>query len=162
MGAGKTTLASALADRFPGSTVRAFGNVVRQRAVEEGRPGDRESLQQIGLEAIAEGWASFVGRLLAGAELATGGLYVIEGVRHLEAVEEIRRRFPHVPVRVVFLMVDNQTSAARLVERDGHVDERGRAIESDAWRLESIADRRLDAAQPVEELVEAVSRLVGE
>lgn len=161
MGAGKSTLARKLAERFPGSIVRTFGDVVRQRAAEEGRSRDRESLQEVGLRLIAEGWERFVGRLLEGLEPEKGGLLIIEGIRHVEAVEEIRRRFPRTPVRTVFLQLDLTTRDARLMERDGAAGDGEHEVEAEVGRVEQVADLSVDASRPVDETAAHVSRLVS-
>lgn len=159
--AGKSTLAHELVREFPGSAVRAFGDIVRRRAREEGRGQDRGALQELGAELIAQGWSSFVDMLLEGAEVAVDGILVIDGVRHLEAVEEIRRRFPDAPVQVVFLRIDRDMSRARLAERDGEVAGYDHAVEADVRRLEVMADRCIDSSRPLHETVEAVRRLIA-
>lgn len=159
--AGKSTLAHELVREFPGSAVRAFGDIVRRRAREEGRGQDRAALQELGAELIAHGWSSFVDMLLEGAEAAVDGILIIDGVRHLEAVEEIRRRFPEKPVRVVFLRIDRAMSRARLADRDGEVGGYDHAVEAEVWRLEGMADRCLDGSRPLPEAVDAVRSLMA-
>ncbi len=161
IGAGKSTLAWHLAREFPGSSVRAFGDVVRRRAKEQGRGQDRAALQEFGAELIAQGWSSLVDLLLNGVETAPDGILIIDGVRHLEAIEEVRHRFPTKRVWVVFLRIDRATSVARLAERGGELGGHDHAVEADVWRLELMADQCIDSNRPIQETVAAVRQLIA-
>jgi dephospho-CoA kinase len=156
MGAGKSTLARKLADRFPGSTVRAFGDVVRARAAADGLAQDRATLQELGLRLVAEGWPAFVDELLEDFEVQDEGLLVVEGIRHAAAVKEVRRHFPDIPVLLAYLKLNEMSADERLRERDGVVGGRDHVVESEVEQLEEMADMVLDAAQAVAASVEAI------
>jgi dephospho-CoA kinase len=157
---GKSTLARELVRRFAGSTVRAFGDVVRRKAAQDGRGQDRATLQEIGLQLIADGWPTFVDLLLADIQPVHDSTLIIDGIRHVEAIAEIRRRFPTTPVRVVFMRLDALTTEARLIVRDGGVEGLEHTVEADVWRIEQMADLIIDARQSIEESIASVSRVV--
>jgi dephospho-CoA kinase len=113
---GKTTVTQELAVALPNCSVRSFGDVVRSQARAEGLPLDRATLQAIGLRLIAAGWCAFVDELVA--ELPPDAeVLIVDGVRHREAVDELRRRFPDAALRLVYLYADEATVRARLHER---------------------------------------------
>lgn len=157
---GKTTLAQTLIDRWPNSSIRSFGIVVRDRARALGLPLDRASLQQVGTGLIAHGWAAFCDLLLADlpAEL---DVLIIEGIRHAEPVHELRRRYPATPVYVVLLRPPQQVIASRLAQRGETTGVRDHPVESDTEHVARLADLIVDTTSRVTEIAEQVHHLVN-
>ncbi len=91
MAAGKSTVSNTLRDEH-GFTVLAFGDLVRAEAsLRRIDRSDRGALQALGQNLFHElGADGLVDRLLTGTE----GDLVIDGVRHLAILEQLRRRLP--------------------------------------------------------------------
>ncbi len=82
---GKTTLGSELATRL-GWPKASFGELVRAEARSRSLDDSRETLQDLREKLISElGWRKFVGSVLASG--GTEGNLIVEGFRHLEAVD---------------------------------------------------------------------------
>jgi dephospho-CoA kinase len=113
--AGKTTVSSLLSDRLRWPQA-SFGAFVRAKASEQGIAEDREHLQALGEELIATlGWQDFCQQTLALAGLdQTTVPCVIEGVRHVEAVEALRELFAPSQVGLIYLELDDAQQASRL------------------------------------------------
>ena len=92
IGSGKSTVANCLASRLSIQVV-SFGTYIRQIANRSGRPTTRSSLQDMGDSLFQEIGAS--GILLGALEEAgidNCETVVLDGVRHVEVLKEIRRR----------------------------------------------------------------------
>jgi adenylate kinase len=134
---GKSTLAGKLAAALAGET-RSFGAVVRAVAARRGRQETRENLQLTGVELIAEGWLPFVAALLDPP--VTTDRLVVDGIRHLEAVAELKRQLPEADFLLVSVDPNVGLVATRLQE-DGE-DPRAleHAVESEIPTVQSAAD----------------------
>jgi dephospho-CoA kinase len=155
---GKTTIAQALAKTWPNSSICSFGDVVRRHAEAEGLPLDRATLQEVGLRLITEGWPTFVGELLVDVP-RDAEVLIVDGVRHVEPVEELRHRFPTVPVRLVFLDADQVTVRQRLAVRGESTDALAHTVEADLQRVAMAADLIIDTSQPMSNVVVGITRL---
>ncbi len=153
---GKTTVALALAETWPNSSVRSFGDVVRRRAEAEGLSLDRATLQDVGLRLIAQGWPAFVSDLLNDLP-SDAEVLIVDGIRHIEPVDELRRRFPTVPVRLVFLEADEATVCQRLLIRGESIDAAAHAVEADLQRVAMDADLMIDTSQSMSSVVARIT-----
>jgi cytidylate kinase len=160
---GKTTLASALAERF---TIphASFGRFVREVARERGLPEHREQLQQLGESLIEElGWDAFCTKVLETGGWTTGHSVVIDGIRHVAAFEAVGRLVAPVPARLVFVEVG-------VTLRQHRIDEGGSLEGTELAKAESHStekdvhvglrartDRVLDGTKSVSEIVEEVA-----
>jgi cytidylate kinase len=155
---GKTTLARAVGDRLS-VPVASFGDFVRAAARDSGLPDDRATLQQLGEKLIADlGWEDFCRRVLSAAGWAPGAALIVDGVRHVAALENIRRVVTPTPVRLVFVVASREVRDRRaavrgteLADADEHSTERD---VHDA--LHQLADLRLDGTLDVADLEEEV------
>jgi dephospho-CoA kinase len=148
---GKTTVAQALAKHLPNAAVRSFGDVVRHRARSQGKPLDRATLQAVGLALVDAGWQSFVDALLDDAPQSISVL-IVEGIRHFEAVEELRRRHLSDTFLTVYLKVEAQVQEKRLKERGESLASRGHAVESFLPQVEAGTDLVINGALPPSEI----------
>lgn len=105
---GKSTATQTLTQCFSNVAVRSFGDVVRDHARSQGKPLDRSTLQAVGLTPVEAGWQAFIDALLEDVPTSADVL-IVDGIRHLEAIEELRRR--HLSDR--FLTVCTETRAPR-------------------------------------------------
>lgn len=117
--AGKSTVTSATAQAL-GWPTASFGDYVRAEATQRHLPGDREALQTVGEELISTlGWPEFCERTLAHAGLTrTSVPCIIEGIRHVTALETLRAMFE--PVRVYLIHVQtSEHERERRLRREG-------------------------------------------
>jgi cytidylate kinase len=105
---GKSTLAKRLARHFGGMRV-GFGDVVRQRTLALGLPGERRFWQQVGEELVARDPDGLVDAVLA--PTAGAALVVVDGVRHRRVYDLLRA--PADGRRVVSVFVDADVSVRR-------------------------------------------------
>lgn len=158
---GKTTLAKALKEALPDSVRLAFGDVVRLRALAEGREPTRQNLQDAGLRLIAEGWPAFVNDLLRHFKNDPEVL-IVEGIRHREAVDVLHERLPMRQLLLVYLEVGGDQRRKRLAQ----IGEAERILNHDVERavsaLRTTADLVLSTDQSTDELVRLVHQLVEE
>jgi dephospho-CoA kinase len=130
---GKSTLARRLADSL-GWPVAAFGAYVRSEARRLNLDTRRETLQELGVELVETvGWNAFVQATLKAAGIVPRDHrgYVVEGVRHREALVSLRALAAPLPVILVYLEVSDKVRDDRLRSRGVSV-QRGRA-----WELHS-------------------------
>lgn len=142
---GKTTVAQALTTTYPNSAVRSFGDVVRKHARKTGLGLDRGALQAAGLQLIAAGWPNFVDELLADLTPAAT-ILIVDGIRHVEAVDELRRHFPRAQVRLVFLVTNEQDLSRRMAERGEPMQVRHHQIESSLTTVAHTADLTIETS----------------
>ena len=164
IGSGKTTLASAVAERM-GLKVASFGAFVRQTARSRGIGEERAALQALGETLIAE--MTFDGFCRAVLE-ATGwdgaGSVAVEGIRHVAAFDTIKRLAAPLPAKLFFVDVPRDVRQARadgarpseqsdLAKADAH------STEKDVHgALREIADLTLDGTRDIDALTEEVVR----
>ncbi len=117
IGSGKAALAAALAERLGADTV-SFGAEVRRLAGEGGEdPGDAAVLQRIGQAMVVQGCGPFVDAVLAQAQGTRLQPLLVVGVRHVEVLDELRRRFP-AGLRLVHLTMPDEARERVLMARE--------------------------------------------
>lgn len=163
---GKSTLALRLVEEL--NCARAsFGDFVRTIAMERGMEPNRENLQSIGAELIALGWEPFCRAVLAHSNWKTGQLLVVDGVRHSEAVHELRKLVAPLRVFLIYLTVDDELRRGRLNERGNaygaaSVDNEAHPTESQVrGTLPNLADLLLDGTKPADALALEVSAFLA-
>lgn len=149
---GKSTLAAMLSRRV-GARVVAFGDIVRQAARDQHLdPSDRATLMDVGQRWAETNPASLCSAVLRGTDAETRPL-VIDGIRHVAIVEELRRQLNSGSLWLVFLAVPSWVLTERL---EGEMDPRTHRSESEMSALELHADLVLDATASSAELCDAV------
>jgi len=140
IGAGKSTISREVAQRLAVPRV-AFGDVVRDEARQRDLPATREALQNLGDAMIVAGWDGFCERVVATAEPNAPDILVVDGVRHLGALEGLAK----LAARTFTVFID--------APWDKRVSWRGVAAEelqaADAHPNEAEIDRVRDAADLV-------------
>jgi dephospho-CoA kinase len=162
IGSGKTTLASAVAERM-GLKVASFGAFVRQTAGSRGIAEEREALQALGETLIAEmTFDGFCRAVLEAAGWNGAGSLVVEGIRHVAAFERIKRLVAPVPAKLFFVDVPRDV---RQVRADGaRPDQHADLAKADAHSTEKdvhgalreIADLVLDGRRDLDALSEEI------
>ena len=158
VGSGKTTLATKLTDEL-GWVHASYGEYVRLEASKLGLGEQRETLQAVGEELISMGWDAFTRATLEQAGWTPDRSIVVEGIRHVEALNSLRHvtdtaHLVHFHLGVARDVQLNRLRrarspelAARVTEWETHSTEK--QVLSD---LPKVADAVLDASLPVQEL----------
>lgn len=168
IGSGKSTISSAVAEACGLSRV-SFGDYVREQAKERGLDSiTREALQAVGSSLISEGWVPFCKSVLAMAQWKQNQSLVIDGIRHVEAVETLRMLVAPTPFRLIFLLTNEETRHARLLRRGIVYGEKQRQIEAHPTEkevhtlLSSVADYCIYADGTRNEVIARILAHLGE
>lgn len=157
VGAGKTTFALSLAAELGGIST-SFGDYIRSEAIRQSLGTSREELQSIGESLIQSiGYEALLRRVLTQAGWNGMGILVLEGVRHLQIANLLRKTMPDHHVVLVFLALDGDARTRRVSEREamnidiGTVD--AHPTEKEVPLLRDVADLVLDGQLPIPILV---------
>lgn len=159
IGSGKTSVSRALSVEL-GWPRCAFGDQVRSEARMRGLdPSQRDVLQELGKELVACDPEAFCRATLdqAGGQ---GMSLVLDGVRHIEILEIVRRVVEPAPVVLVYLDVIKSQREARLASAGR--DQEKSLIELDRHstecqvrdRIREAADLVIDGSKPLPQLVQ--------
>ncbi len=158
---GKSTVSERIAREWSWSRA-SFGDYVREVAESRGLDHSRRTLQEIGVELIGQGWESFCKAVLEHGNWEPGTSVVVDGIRHLEAVETIRRLVAPAPVFLLFLAVGEETRLLRLRRRSPEMSDEPCDPESHPTEvqvtsgLSSAAELVLDGEKSLDELVQKI------
>jgi dephospho-CoA kinase len=159
IGAGKSTLARALAE-VSNLPIVSFGQYVKSITIERKLSLNRENLQTVGEQLVANDPKEFTRRALASVDFNIGA--IVDGLRHQTILAEIRSLAPGLPVVVVFIKVADEIRLERLTARGMSAEEIRRAnnhamelaLEE---RLLPLADLVLDGTTPAETNAQTVA-----
>ena len=163
---GKSDLTRELARRW--SCPRAsFGSLVAEEATRLGRSADRDALQRLGSELIAElGWLEFCRQTLAlaGADWTTDSL-VIDGIRHVGAIETLRSNFASSDVILVFVSCNEEVRMARQLARGATAEQIQRwnndATEQSLITLHEMANIRVRGDRATSDAVAVIEAAIS-
>ncbi len=113
---GKSVISRAIAAHYSVDWV-SFGDAVRREAKRRGRAASRSALQDLGEELIAAGWDALWP--LVTDQVAWNGhsSLIVDGVRHLSAIESLQRLAEPSPLYVVFVHTPLDRRLEWLTER---------------------------------------------
>jgi dephospho-CoA kinase len=158
IGSGKSAVSKEVAKAL-GWPRASFGDYVRTVAKNSGLDESREVLQELGASLIERGVDDFCRAVLANCGWNAGEPLVIDGIRHEEVIESLRKLVAPLEMRVVYLDVDDKQRLENLRKREEDVPEGLKLVEAHATeeqvkdRLPGLADLRLPGDRPVPELV---------
>jgi cytidylate kinase/transcriptional regulator with XRE-family HTH domain/Zn-dependent peptidase ImmA (M78 family) len=158
---GKSTISTEVAKALNWK-LASFGQYLRAKAKQQGVSESTENLQELGAAMVQEP-DQFCDAVLAFSGWQSGEPLVIEGIRHQEIMESLRRRVAPLEVRLVYLDVDEEERKRRLEKREQSTPDRTWAVESHSTEkqvkhiLPQQADLRI-STQETEEVV--VHRIV--
>jgi ribosome-binding protein aMBF1 (putative translation factor)/dephospho-CoA kinase len=158
IGSGKSTLSNEVAKRL-GWRRASFGDYLRTLAKSSGLDDkSREVLQGLGSSLIEKGVDDFCRAVLTHYGWNAGEPLVIDGIRHAEVLESLRKLVAPLDLRVVFLDVEEGKRLERLKAQDERIVENLELVEKDSTEqqvkglLPDLADLRLSSDRPVPEL----------
>ena len=162
IGAGKSSLANSLATAV-GWGHTSFGDYVREIAKQRGSDPSREVLQQIGEELISADVQSFSQAVISQTDWQRG--CVIDGIRHIQAYQAIKKIVSPLPTYLVFVDIDESVRRKRLHERgmtDNQIDAADRHSTEAQVRgvLKQQADIVLEGSRDIPDLVMAVRTFI--
>ena len=158
IGSGKTEVSTQLSKRLAWKRA-GFGDYVRAVAIQRSIPEERESLQQLGESLIASSLRQFCAAVLDTAEWSPGEAAVVDGIRHVEALNVIRELVAPVTAPLIYLALPDEIRVARL--SDARPSDGARLEQLDLHSTEvqvktalrEIADLVIDATRPRDEVV---------
>lgn len=155
IGSGKTSVSRSVADRL-GASWTGFGDFVRATAAGLGSdPSSREILQDLGARLIREnGIAWLCSQVIARASWDEQRALVIDGVRHIQVLEEIIHQVAGHPTVLVHLAFEGARPG---LDAEARQRAEQHSTERDVLdALPSKADLVVSADAPLEAVVDAV------
>lgn len=167
IGSGKSSVTKALAANLGYPRV-SFGEHVREVVAKEGLdPTDRAILQDVGQRLVLTKLQDFVRDVLARADWCANGHLIIDGLRHVEVLMELKRQVDPRPFRLVHIRVDEDARQERLTARKGLDPRLAQQYDKHVTEAQireiipQYADRIVDGNQPFDRVVEQVVGFVG-
>jgi dephospho-CoA kinase len=154
---GKSTLSAEVAKALDWKRA-SFGEYVRIVAKSLGLEPSREVLQDIGA-SLVKNPEEFCRAMLAHYGWQSGEPLVIDGVRHREIMEALRRIVAPLELRLVYLDISDEQRRERLVREEDVGPDKISKVEAHPTEkqvsevLPGIADLRVSADRPVADLV---------
>jgi dephospho-CoA kinase len=118
IGSGKSNVSKLFAERI-GAKRNSFGGTVREIATERGLPVGRTDLQALGAILVASERDGFCRRVVAVALNDVLSTVVIDGLRHVEILAELKRIVDPRIVRCVYVDAPLSIRLERVRLRDG-------------------------------------------
>jgi ribosome-binding protein aMBF1 (putative translation factor)/adenylate kinase family enzyme len=165
IGSGKSTLSTEVAKAL-GWPRASFGDYVRTVARNSGLDESREVLQELGASLIEGGVDDFCRAVLANCGWNAGEPLVIDGIRHAEVIESLRKLVAPLEMKVVYLDVGDDKRLENLRTREQAETEALKRVEEHPTeeqvkdRLPGLADLRLAGDHPVPELVSTLVKWI--
>jgi transcriptional regulator with XRE-family HTH domain/cytidylate kinase len=159
-GSGKTIVSEGVAKvlNWPRAS---FGEYLRAAAKRQGISDATENLQELGA-ALAKEPDRFCDAVLTFSEWEAGEPLVVEGIRHQEILESLRRKVAPLEVRLVYLDIDEPERVRRLNEREPSTTARMKAVESHSTEsqvkdvLSESADFHVSTREPNELVIDKI------
>ena len=166
IGSGKTTLSKEVSTLLNWKRI-SFGDYVRAVAIERGIDNNsREKLQELGESLIEKGWDAFCNGLLKKYQWKSDECLVIDGIRHKEAIDTLRKiTFPS-KVFLIFISLDFKNRQQRLLENGNKQINDLRRFDSHSTEtqvssvLSQTSDLILDGNMGIDELKNKVFNFV--
>ena len=158
---GKTTIGVALANSL-GVPFGSFGKIIRMIARSKGLPESRATLQRLGQELVNRDPTHLCSDVLTAAGWRPGMSAVIEGLRHPSVLAALRRLTKPVPVRVVYVDVDLDTTFSRTSLSARTIAQyRADPTEREVPDLRATADFCVSGVSPVDQTVTEIRKAFG-
>jgi cytidylate kinase len=165
IGSGKTTVSIEVAKRL-GLPRASFGDYVRSAATSKGLDSTaREILAPLGEQIIEElGWDEFCRRVLQASGWDGSSGLIVDGIRHLQALQQIQAITSPLPVLLVHLQLSrdalvNSRQKGKGVEQLAGAEKHSTEIQV-TEQLPNAADLLLDAGLPLDAIVNAINEFI--
>lgn len=161
---GKSTISQAVSTKL-GWKRASFGDYVRKQAALRGIDQSRESLQGLGAKLVDEGWEKFCLQVLKQADWKKGDSITVDGVRHMQALETLRKITLPAETLLVFVKTDERTWRERL-NKEGIGTENLKSFESHSTEkevaaLSRVADFVVEGGQSPGQTVDSIIKWIG-
>jgi cytidylate kinase len=153
---GKSTLSKSVANSLDIVRV-SFGDRVRAIAREMGLSESREQLQALGESLIDKDLNQFCLSVLAQAEWRSSQSLIVDGIRHLQVLEMLRKLVDPLPMLLVYVRTEEAVRAERQLRREGMEQKQLQYIDNHSTEtqvhnvLQNHSDLTVDGSQSVEE-----------
>jgi dephospho-CoA kinase len=136
----------------------SFGDYLRYTAGVYGLPESREQLQQLGDELIRSGWSEFCWKVLNHATWQSGENLIIDGIRHVEAFENLKVVCSPQLVYLVFVNTGDEIRLTRFQQRETHepnklAQHEQHSSEAQSHLLKNKANFVLDGSKTIDDLI---------
>jgi dephospho-CoA kinase len=161
IGSGKSSVSKLFASTM-GAGWAGFGSTIKEIALERHLPINRQELQRLGAELVEKERASFCGQVIAKGSNEQKPLAVIDGLRHLSVLEELRRLVGRERLLCIYVDAPQASRLERVRSRDGLSSEELADLEKHSTeievknRLKEIADFIATNSGPVEDCVHTI------
>lgn len=157
IGSGKSSVLSALVHELHWKHT-GFGDYLRAEIVKAGGdPSSREAMQEMGNRLVDAHPEGFCRAVLSYGDYLAGDNLFVDGVRHVDIFNLLKRIVAPADVRLIFLSVTDDVQRSRVTTRtdsDDLVRAAAHTVESDlADSLPQRADVNINADQPLDEVV---------
>ena len=159
-GSGKTIVSEGVA-KVLNWTRASFGEYLRAAAKHQGLSDATENLQELGAN-MAKQPDRFCDAVLTFSNWEAGEPLVVEGIRHQEILNSLRRKVAPLEVRLVYLDVDETERLRRLNEREPSTPDRIEAVENHSTEsqaksvLPESADFRVSTQETPEVVIDRI------
>ena len=157
IGSGKSSVLTALGEKLHWKRT-GFGDYLRAEIFNAGGdPSSREALQDIGKHLVESDPDGFCRAVLAYGDYQAGDNLFVDGVRHVDIFNILKRIAAPADVRLIFLSVTDDVQRSRVTTRsdsDDLVRAVGHTVEYDLTEsLPQHADANIDGDQPFDDVV---------
>jgi len=166
IGSGKTSISTAVAEALTWKRA-SFGDFVRGEVSRRGGdPTHRETLQDVGQSLVAQGSESFCLQVLNYGDYSPRENFILDGIRHVDILRALEKVAAPGPVKLIFLLSQNELRKKRISVRDGSHTDLARAdahpVESDLKaELPALAAATIDGSGTFETVVKLSIERIG-
>lgn len=164
-GSGKTTLARATAVTLHGGYA-GFGATIKRIAIERSLGITRDNLQTLGEELVRDAPEELCRRVLAEREPHNSERLIIDGLRHKEIYDILRRLSEPKRLICIFVTLADDIRIRRIKAREPLLDSQIGDIDAHSTEVQvntgirSLADITIDNSKPIEQVVHAIVRAI--
>lgn len=162
IGSGKSTISHLVAQKLGWKRV-SFGDYVRAVARDKKLEKSREVLQDLGSILINEGWDHFCKAVLEQVQFKRGECLVVDGIRHVEALNTIRDLVYPSNVFLVYVQLKPSQRQKRLKVKELANKSETKQIEEHPTEkqvqtiLPMVADLVVDGSKPEVQIVSTIA-----
>jgi len=160
-GSGKTTLARATAASLGGGYA-GFGATIKRIAVERSLPTTREDLQALGEQLVLDRAEELCRRVIAERDPPVAARSIIDGLRHKEVYEILRRLSEPKRLLCIFVDLPNDIRIERIKAREAWSDSQISQIDHHSTEIQvgtvirSLADIIVDNSKSIQSVIDEI------